>query len=164
MASPIKKTDNPEFTGPELATILNLSTARISQLTADGTILRAKSKKYPLSAITDYIRWLKRTNPKPKPESKLDGLKLEEQRALLTAEQLREKKRDNDLADGLIAPISDITDTIVKVGSIIMSNLESLPGRMKRANPELTAHDINIVKKTISKCCQAISEMKEDVD
>lgn len=85
-------------------------------------------------------------------------------RKLLTAEQHREKKRENDIAEGLIAPISLITESIMKAGSIIMANLEALPGMMKRSNPELTAHDINAVKKTISKCCQAISEMRTDVN
>jgi len=87
----------------------------------------------------------------------------EDARKMLTIEMHREKKRENDLAEGLIAPISLITDSISKAGSIIMANLEALPGMMKRSNPELTAHDINAVKKTISKCCQAISEMRTDV-
>lgn len=83
-------------------------------------------------------------------------------RLQLIIEQHREKKRENDIAEGLIAPVSLISDTIIKTGVAIMSQLEALPGMMKRANPELTAGDINTVKKTISQCCQAISEMKLD--
>jgi phage terminase Nu1 subunit (DNA packaging protein) len=86
----------------------------------------------------------------------------EDFRTLLVEEQHREKKRENDIAEGLIAPVSLISDTIIKTGVAVMSQLEALPGMMKRANPELTAHDINTVKKTISQCCQAISEMKLD--
>ena len=84
----------------------------------------------------------------------------EDIRTQLIAEQHREKKRENDIAEGLTAPVHVISDTIIKTGVAVMSQLEALPGMMKRANPELTAHDINTVKKTISQCCQAISEMK----
>ena len=155
-ATTINKTDSIEFSGPELATVLNLSVARISQLTKDKTIIRARSGKFPLSAITDYVRWLKKT--KPPTEKKSTDLILDQQRALLTAEQLREKKRDNDIADGLVAPISTLTGALEKIGTKIVAQLEALPLEMKRANPRLTGHDIQVVKKSIAKCCNAIAE------
>jgi len=146
-----------EITAQALADLLGLSLARIGQLAKEGIISRQKSFKYLPSAITQYCQWLRqlKTEKAKKPEG-------DDFREKLIEEQHREKKRENDLADKLIAPVSMISDTIIKTGSVIMANLESLPGEMKRANPELTAHDINIVRKCISKCCQAIAESKLD--
>ena len=80
-------------------------------------------------------------------------------REMLIAEQHREKKRENDLAEGLIAPLSALEDALTQVGQQIVVNLEALPLEMKRANPRLTGHDIQTVKKNIARCCGAIADI-----
>jgi|WetSurMetagenome_2_1015567.scaffolds.fasta_scaffold868704_1 phage terminase Nu1 subunit (DNA packaging protein) len=84
----------------------------------------------------------------------------ENYREKLTEEQWREKKRDNDIAEGEIAPVSILRDALVDVGTKIVSQLEALPLEMKRANPRLTGHDVHMVKKSIARCCNIIAETK----
>ena len=83
-------------------------------------------------------------------------------RLALISEQHRERKRENDIAEGLIAPLSLLTDALTQVGTKIVAQLEALPLEMKRANPRLTGHDIQVVKKSIAKCCNAIAETNID--
>ena len=89
------------------------------------------------------------------------------QRALkdqLTAEMIREKKRQNDEAEGLLLPASKITEVLSKVSAIIRAGMDALPLEMKRANPRLTGHDIQIVKKSIAKCLNALAKTQLDED
>ena len=86
---------------------------------------------------------------------------------LLDEEKHRKLKRENDIEDNLVAPVSVLTVAIEKVATQIIPILDSLPLEMKRRNPNLTGHDIQLVKKTIARTRNIISEiniMDEDVE
>lgn len=83
-------------------------------------------------------------------------------RLQLIAEQHREKKRENDIAEGLIAPVSMLSDSLHKVINQVVPILDAIPLEMKRSNPKLTAHDIQTVKKAIAKARNAAAEVRID--
>ena len=84
-------------------------------------------------------------------------------RELLEMEKHRELKRENDLAEGIIAPVSLLTDALVEAGSIASVELDALPMELKRAWPEMSGDQVAMVKKTIAKCRNAIADMKIEI-
>lgn len=84
---------------------------------------------------------------------------------LLDQERHRKLQRENDIEDQLVAPVSLLTEAIASVAGQIIPILDALPLEMKRRNPQLTGHDIMLVKKSVAKCRNLISKIKVmDVD
>ena len=86
------------------------------------------------------------------PKNQDEKLVLEDERAKLTIEQRRKVKRDNDIADGKVAPVELITVVLSKATGEIVAVLEALSLSLKRKNPNLTARDLEFLKKEIAKC------------
>ena len=83
---------------------------------------------------------------------------------LLERERLREKKRQNDIEEQKVAPVHTLTIAIEKLASQILPILDALPLEMKRMNPNLTGHDIQLVKKSIAKCRNLIAGLEINLD
>lgn len=84
--------------------------------------------------------------------------------ALLEQERYRRIKRENDLEENLVAPVSVLTDALIKSGRIIIANLENIPLMMKRAWPEITGDQVTIIKKVIAEARNTIADMNINVD
>ncbi len=81
-----------------------------------------------------------------------DGtLDLQEERAKLAVEQTRQKKRENDIEEGQVAPVEVISDVLSKVCQQIASVLGGIPMKIKKKVPSLTARDVDFIKKEIAK-------------
>jgi phage terminase Nu1 subunit (DNA packaging protein) len=89
-----------------------------------------------------------------------ERLDLSQQKALHTMEMHRAKKRENDLEEGLVAPIDTIRKSLLEVAAQIGPIMDALPGQIKNIAPELTARDMEFIKKKISECKNSISEIK----
>jgi len=138
----------------EIATLLDLTVARIGQLAKDGIITKNEDGTYSATVIPEYIRWLRRpTRYKDKDYTKL-----------LEKEKHREKKRQNDIEEKKVAPVSLLTIALEKAGNIIIPILETLPLIMKRNFPEITGDQIQLVKKSIAECRNAVADMEIDLD
>jgi len=137
----------------QIAWLVRLSPGRITQLRDAGIIHANPDGSYPLEAAREYWKF-------KEDEGKSDVPVLEE----LDRERLRKLKRENDIEEGLVAPVSLLTDALQKSGSIIIANLESLPLIMKRNWPEITGDQITMVKKSIAECRNAITDMEVDVE
>jgi phage terminase Nu1 subunit (DNA packaging protein) len=83
---------------------------------------------------------------------------------LLDEEKYRKLKRENDIEENLVAPVSLITDVLAQAATQIIPILDSLPMEMKRDNPNLTGRDIQLVKKSIAKCRNLIADTKIELD
>lgn len=79
-------------------------------------------------------------------------------------EKWREKKRENDIAEGLTAPVAVLSDALVKVANQAVPILDAIPLEMKRLNPKLTGHDIQTVKKAIARARNAIAAVKIEIE
>ena len=94
----------------------------------------------------------------------LGGNEKEDYSALLDEERWRKMKRENDLEEVEVAPVLVLERALKNAGRQIIPLLDSLPVEMKRDNPELTGSDIQIVKTTVAKCRNIISELELVID
>lgn len=144
----------------ELAAHLFLTPRWVRNLIREGVLPQPGPNGHDLDACRgaylEHLRDLVAGRVKPKPPAGGDG----DFSDLLEQEKYRKLKRENDLADETVAPIEILTHALEKVGLQIVALLEAMPLEMKRANPRLTGHDIMQVKKSVSKCCTAISEIQ----
>ncbi|GAB6193126.1 hypothetical protein [Desulfocastanea catecholica] len=147
-------------TQKEVAAHLDLSDRQIRNLISTG-ILPAGRGKGGLDlddcrrSYISYLRGLSSGQVQVKGD-----LDLTEQRAILCCEQAREKKRQNDLEEQLVAPVSVITEAIEQVAKQMIPILDALPLRMKRNNPLLSGHDIHLVRKSVAECRNIIAQIK----
>ena len=78
---------------------------------------------------------------------------------LLDEERYRKLKRENDIEDDLVSPLSVLLEAIGVMASQMLPIMDALPLEMKRRNPSLTGHDITLVKKSVAKCRNLIAEI-----
>lgn len=136
-----------------LATICGISATRVRQLVAEGVIKKNKRGKYSDDAITAYINFVRKSS-----EQETDF------RDLLDQEKHREKKRENDLAEGLVAPVEILEVAVGRGVAAMIPVLESLPLNMKRKFPEITGDQIQLVKKSVAECRNALADVEVKID
>jgi phage terminase Nu1 subunit (DNA packaging protein) len=116
-------------------------------------IIEANGKGHPSKYDTVAVhKWL------------LGGNVDEDFSALLDEERYRKMKRENDLAEEEVAPISLIREVVIQGITKILPVLESVPLEMKRRNPRLTGSDIQVAKESIAKCCGIMADIKVEVN
>ena len=89
-----------------------------------------------------------------------DKLDLSQEKAKEALERCRRTKRENDVAEELVAPIEDLRDALEKVSVQVASQLDALPLNLKKRCLALTARDIEFIKKEIAKCRNAMAASK----
>lgn len=139
----------------QIADIFGVAKTTVDNWVTKGCPVLEKSGKKGVPSkydTVDVYRWL------------LVGNGKEDYSQLLEEEKHRKLKRENDIEDKLVAPVSLITSAIEKAGSQIVPVLESLPLEMKRYFPELTGDQIQIVKTAIAKCRNSIADMEVKLD
>lgn len=141
------------YTAKLMARILDVSLVRVGQLAKEEIITKLASGRYPLNAITQYIRFIRD-----------DGRKKTKTDDAIEDEKLRKMRRENDIQEGLFAPVELMQDTLTRTGAQIVANLETLPLMMKREFPELTGDQITLVKKAIAECRNIIADMKIEIE
>lgn len=87
-------------------------------------------------------------------------LELTQEKAKQAMESARRMKRENDIAERLVAPIEELEEAISSVSSQAASILDSLVPNIKRRVPELSARDIMFIEKEIANCRNSIASMK----
>lgn len=154
-------------TQKEVAEHLDLTERHVRRLLKDGIIPPSKAGGYDFdSCRLAYIRYLRgiqsgQVKPaNPIDSEQPDAPKAGDYTALLEFEKYRKTKRENDIEEGLVAPVALLTDTLQKAGAIIVANFESLPLLIKRHWPEVTGDQITMVKKAIAECRNVIADMR----
>ena len=116
-------------------------------------VIEANGKGHPSKYDTVEVhKWL------------LGGNQKEDYAELLDEERYRKMKRENDLAELEVAPITLLKTALQKYATQIVPVLDSLPLEMKRRNPQLTGHDIMTVKKAIATCRNVIAATEIEID
>jgi len=158
-------------TQKEVASHLDLSDRRVRGLVQSGIFPPSKGPTgYDLDgcrlAYIRYLRGLQSGQVRPSQEGQdgEQGADASNYAALLEQEKWRRAKRENDVEEGLVAPVSLLTDALQKAGGIIVATLESLPLLMKRHWPEITGDQITQVKKAVAECRNAVADMKIDME
>jgi phage terminase Nu1 subunit (DNA packaging protein) len=83
---------------------------------------------------------------------------------LLEQERYREKKRQNDVEEGLVAPVAVLEDVLGRGVSAMIPILDGLPLVMKRHWPEITGDQIRLVKEAIAECRNALADVEITLD
>lgn len=130
-----------------------MSATRIRQLVAEGVITKNSRGKYSEEAITQYIRFLRKSQADQSDYSEL-----------LEKEKYREKKRENDLAESLVAPVEVLEDVLGRGVAAMIPILESLPLIMKRHWPEITGDQTQLVKQSVAECRNALADVEIKID
>lgn len=159
-------------TQTELGNYLDIDARHVRRLIKSGVLPPSKSGGYDFDACRlAYIRYLRGICSGQVKEQRDDDQSAlgptedgGDYTALLEKERYRRIKRENDLEENLVAPVSLLTEALIKAGRIIIAHLETLPLRMKTANPSLTGDDIQLVRKTIALCRNEIADMHVEVD
>ncbi len=86
-----------------------------------------------------------------------EKLSLTQEKAKQAFESHRKLKRENDLEEGLLAPIDDLRTATAEVAAQIAPILEGILPQLKNRNPVLTARDCEFIEKEIARAKNAIA-------
>ena len=136
-----------------LAELCGLTPPRIGQLVDEGVIQRRENGKYDLDQVTNYINFLRQEYQQ---ES--------DYKDLLEAEKYREKKRENDVAEKLYAPVEIIEEVVEKGVAGVIAVAESLPLIVKRHFPELTGDQVTLIKTGVAEMRNAMAAVEVRLD
>ena len=152
-------------TQKKVAEHLDLSLRHVQKLIKDGKLPPAKGRNgYDIDACRfAYIRYLRGVGSGQVQASEVVETDGDDYSKLLEYEKYREKKRQNDIDESLVAPVSLLTDALHAAANQIVPILESLPLIMKRNWPEISGDEIMLVKKSIAECGNAIADMDFEI-
>lgn len=155
-------------TQKEIAEHLDLTERHVRRLLKDGVLPPSKAGGYDVDACRHaYIRYLRGVQSgqiRQQQELPEEGQQADNPTDRLEWEKYRKAKRENDEAEGLVAPVSSLTNALQKAGAIIVANLESLPLLIKRNWPEVTGDQITMVKAAVAECRNTIADMRIDLE
>ena len=87
-------------------------------------------------------------------------LDLTEERARLARAQSERIEMENAVKRGELAPIDTLRDVLVPVVAQITAHLDAIPGKLKREAPHLTATDLEIVAREITRARNLAAETR----
>lgn len=87
----------------------------------------------------------------------LSAAKTENLRADTRLKELKEQQLRGELA-----PVEELTRALGLLASQVSAILETIPGKLKRSLPQLTATDLDIAKREIVKCLNACADIALD--
>ena len=151
--------DSQTYPAKTIAKVLDLSLARVGQLAKEGLITREEGGRYRISAVTEYIQYLRGGD-----SGKLADGNSKDFTQLLDEERWRKMKRENDLEEKDIARVVVLENALTDAARQILPLLDSIPVEMKRDNPELTGSDIKTAKTTVAKCRNIIADLELSID
>ena len=133
-------------TQPEIAAHLDMTDRNLRDVLQ---VLDLDHKQVPLSAIrTAYIRHLREIAAGRGGDG---ALELAAERARLAKEQADKLAMANAVTRGELAPVNLLEQVIVRAGSRMGRLLETIPGLLRRRQPNLTAEDIAEVSRIVAK-------------
>lgn len=89
----------------------------------------------------------------------LSAAKTENLRADTRLKELKEQQLRGELA-----PVEELTRALGMLASQVSAILETIPGKLKRSLPQLTATDLDVVKREIVKCMNACADISLDIE
>ena len=93
-----------------------------------------------------------------------DYLDKDREQARFAKAQADGKEIDNQIKRGELAPATFMTTALANVAAQITAVLDSIPQKLKRHVPKLTASDIDLVKREIAKTQNAAASIDVDLN
>lgn len=148
------------------ANLFNITVRRIQQLAKDGIIPKSGRGRYPLigavKGYVGYLQTLRLSNEPIVPSDKdLDPV---QEKARLDRERRIYQAVVTEMKLGELIPIELIGFVMARVGAEIAAILESLPAKVKKNYPKMTAAQVNVIKKEIAKARNSVVNIHERVD
>lgn len=157
----------------DVARHLDISSTYVSKLVKAGIISPPKKETgYDLEqARVAYIRSLRGSgsgNKGPKLVGENGIKEPSTYRELLDLEKWRTEKRENDIADGLVVPVSQVSVSIGLIVSEIRPLLESLHEVVRRSHPGIGTPALEAVQRAAASVSESIGsvykKLQEGVD
>lgn len=146
-------------TQKEIGSWLNLSVRRVRELQKEGAIPRGAGIMAAVHGYLDYLRGLARSGV-----DESDGAIFARERARAERERADNLALKNQILRRELADVAVIAEIIAKLGSQIGAKLDSLPGELRRKLPNLTATELEIVRRTVVKCQNDIAALPSVTD
>jgi phage terminase Nu1 subunit (DNA packaging protein) len=148
---------------------LDLSIAHVGRLVRAGVMpVPEEGKGYDLDQCrVMYIRSLRNSGSGRKHPKRGEWIMDETEgggeelnyHVLLKKEQWREKKRENDMQDGLLVSMEVLRALVKKIVGAIRPKLESLHLQVKRVCPELSADATEVIQRAVAKAAGEMAEV-----
>ena len=135
-----------QITQAEFAQLIGVSEAKVSQLAADGTLERGASAQAWLHAYCARLR----EQAAGRAGDGAGGLDLVQERAALAREQRVSYEIKNAIARGEYAPIGLLADVLAFASRAVVDRFDALPGRLKKACPDLPSEARDVVATVIT--------------
>lgn len=93
-----------------------------------------------------------------------DVIDVDRERALNLRADTRLKELKEQQLRNELAPIELLSSALATLASQVSAILETIPGKLKRSLPQLTATDLDIAKREIVKCLNACADIALDIE
>jgi phage terminase Nu1 subunit (DNA packaging protein) len=110
--------DAPSFSRPELARLFDVSTSYVSRLVRDGVVPAPVADRYPASAITAYVAWLRRRRAEQ--DGSVAALKRDQEASRAKLLAIKAGREEGRLVE-LDSVIADWTDAASRVRARLLS-------------------------------------------
>lgn len=117
----------------EFAEMVGVSEARVSQLVADGVLLRGETAHNMLLAYCERLR----DQAAGRAGDGMGGLDLVQERAALAREQREGQAIKNAVARKEYAPVGLLSDVLGMASSAVVDHFDQLEGVLRKACPDL---------------------------
>jgi len=142
----------------QLAQFIGCSDRKIQMMAKAGHLPKVGRGKYPfLRAVQAYIVWqeaqIAQKNQYSETSPDIDEARRKNLDADTRLKELKEQQIRRETA-----PISVIESALGHVGARIAAILESIPAKVKRRLPKLTASEVEVIKREIIKAQNAAAD------
>jgi phage terminase Nu1 subunit (DNA packaging protein) len=110
---------------------------------------------YDETHVRAYVDHLRSTLPQTQATPELVGLQISMQR-----QKLHALERENRVNDRAYAPTELLYEYAKKLGSVVKSAFEAIPGQIKKQIPHLRAAEISIIRTELAKAANAIADFE----
>lgn len=152
----------------ELAAMLGVTQKTITSYQSQGLPFQSNERgKSNIYDTEEVIKWFidreiaRRYGDPGQATEKLDR---EYEQARYSKAQADGKEIENAIKRGELAPVDFLTDVLSHVASQIAAVLDSIPQKVKRRVPKLTASEVEIVKREIIKAQNAAARMDTNLE
>ncbi len=158
----------------EAAKLCRVSAAMFSRYEIQQHSKAGRQVFYRVDDILDFIE--DRSKKKAYQEGFRDGkkaipddvsdvtLRREQAELALKEEQAETQRLKNEQTRRETARVDLLTFALAKACAQAVATLDALPGNLKRSLPSLGASEIEIARREVAKCCNAIAEAEIDLD
>ena len=130
----------------EFAQMIGVSEARVSQLVADGVIVRGETVAQWLVGYCERLR----DQAAGRAGSEVGGLDLVQERAALARSQRMAQDLKNAVARGEYAPIGLLADVLGLASSAVVDRFDQLEGALRKTCPDLPEEAVTTVQTVLA--------------